>query len=71
MAAVRSMLARVARLEQARAPVLSPFEAMPGGLDGWDAQCRAGVDAGNLDAYDIPLVILAVRRWHRDRIWDR
>lgn len=65
------MLARVRRLELARAPALSPFEAMPGGLDGWEAECRAGMDTGYLDAADVPVVIMAVRRWHRDGCWAR
>lgn len=65
------MLARVRRIEEARAPALSPFEAMPGGLDAWEAECRAGIDAGYLDGRDVPVVMLAVRRWHRDGAWAR
>ena len=69
MAAVRSMLARVQRLEQARAPV-SPFVRCFGSFDAWVDDCRAGVDAGLLDAGEMPVVIAAVERWHRD-VWAR
>lgn len=71
MAGARSMLARVRRLEQALAPTLSPFEAMPGGLDGWLAQCQAGIDAGLLDSRHVPEIMLAVQRWHRDGCFSR
>jgi hypothetical protein len=71
MAGTRSMLTRVRRLEQARAPTLSPFEAMAGGLDGWVADCAAGVAAGYLDRSDVPMIVLAVQRWHTDRVWSR
>lgn len=65
------MLARVRRIEAVRAPVLSPFEAAYGSLDAWEAHCRAGIDAGDLDGTDVPVVMLAVRRWHRDGAWAR
>lgn len=64
------MLARVQRLEQARAP-LSPFERDYGSLDVWEAECQAGIDAGLLDPRDVPIVVMAVQRWHRDGVWTR
>lgn len=69
MAAVRGLLARVSRLERGGAPVLSRFEAAAGGLDGWEAECRSGIADGHLDGTDVPVVIMAVRRWHRDGAW--
>ena len=68
MAGVRSMLARVQRLEQSRSPT-SPFERAYGSLDAWEAECRAGIDAGVLDSRDVPVVVMAVRRWHREGAW--
>lgn len=71
MAGVRSMLSRVKRIEAARAPALSPFEIAYGSLAGWEAHCRAGIDEGYLDGADVPVVMLAVARWHRDGCWAR
>ena len=69
---VRSLLHRVKRLEVARQRPLSPFEATYGSLEAWEAEMRAGVDAGKLDRIDIlgadgnGGVLAAVRRWHSD-----
>jgi hypothetical protein len=62
------MLARVQRLEQARRPT-SPFEIWFGSLDAWEAEVRAEIDAGILDPTDMPVVMMAVRRWHREGAW--
>ena len=64
------MLARVARLEQARSPA-SPFELWYGSLEAWEAEVRAGMDDGHLDASDVPVVMVAVQRWHSDGVWTR
>jgi hypothetical protein len=63
------MLARVQRLEQARRPPLSPFELAFGSLEAWEAKCHAGISAGMLDSNDMPVVMMAVRRWHHDGVW--
>jgi hypothetical protein len=70
VAGVRSLLARVARLEQARAPVESPFERTFGSLAAFAAAAREDIAAGNLDARDGPDVLAAVRGWHENRVWD-
>lgn len=67
---VRSLLGRVHRLEQARAPV-SPFVRAYGSLEAWEADCQAGEDEGLLDPTDMPVVVMAVRRWHREGVWAR
>jgi len=67
---VRAMLARVQRLEQVRAPS-SPFELAYGSLGAWEAECLANIDAGLLDPIDMPTVLMAVRRWHSDGVWER
>lgn len=64
------MLARVQRLEQARAPT-SPFVLDYGSLDAFEAECRAGIDEGELDPRDMPVVIAAIRRWHDEGAWSR
>jgi len=70
VAAVRSLLTRVAKLEQAREPVVSPFELAYGSVDSFEAVARAAIDLGTLDQRDGASVIEAVRSWHEDRLWD-
>ncbi len=65
------MLARVKRIEAVRAPRMSPFEASYGSLDAWEAHCRAGIDAGEFDPTDMPVVMLSVRRWHTDGVYGQ
>lgn len=65
------MLARVRRIEAVRAPLLSPFETSYGSLAAWEAHCQGGIDAGYLDGRDMPLIMLAIRRWHSDMVWAR
>lgn len=67
---VRAMLARVRRIEQARAPS-SPFERMYGSLDAFEAECRAGIEQGIYDGTDMPVVIASIRRWHTMGAWAR
>lgn len=68
--AVRSLLARVAKLEQARAPK-SPIELWFGSLDAFCDDLHAGIAAGTYDPTDVPVVIAGVERWHRDGAWAR
>lgn len=68
--AVRSMLARVAKLEQTRVPT-SPFERWYGSLEAFTDELRAGTRAGTYDRTDMPVVIASVERWHRDGVWTR
>ncbi|QHL91165.1 hypothetical protein GVO57_10480 [Sphingomonas changnyeongensis] len=70
MAGARAMLARARRLAQARSPA-SPFELAYGSLDAWAADWQAQADAGLLDRRDTPVILAAVRRWHRDGAWAR
>jgi hypothetical protein len=69
MPAVRALLTRVAKLEQAKAPALSPFEAAYGSLDAFVAMAQAQIDAGELDPRDGPPILAAIRRWHTDEVW--
>ena len=48
---------------------MSPFELAFGSLPAWEGECQSGIDAGLLDAQDMPLVMMAVRRWHSDGAW--
>lgn len=70
MPAVRSLLARVARLKQAREPVESPFERAYGSLDVFEAEGQSAMELSALDRRDGACVIAAVRGWHEDRLWD-
>lgn len=70
MVTVRTLLARVARLERADAPAVSPFEKGYGSVEAFAGSVRAGIDGGYLDSRDGPVVLAAVRRWHNDRVWD-
>jgi hypothetical protein len=67
MAGAKALLTRVRRIEMMRSPGVSPF----GDLDAFETKCQAGIDAGELDERDVPLIILAVRRWHRDQVFAR
>lgn len=68
MAGVRSMLARVRRLETARTMV-SPFVRAFGSVDAFVACAQAGIDAGTLDRRDMADVVACIHRWHRDEAW--
>lgn len=67
MSGVRSMLARVRRLETARTMV-SPFVRAFGSLEAFSDNAQAGVDAGSLDCRDMADVVACVQRWHRE-VW--
>lgn len=69
MAAVRTLLSRLARLEQAKARPVSPFEAAYGSFDAFAAAAQAMIDSGELDHRDGPVVLAAIRRWHADEVW--
>jgi hypothetical protein len=61
--AVRSLLARVGRLEHADTP---PILAKFGGKAGWaafEAETQAGITEGRYDSLDMPIVVNALRRW--------
>jgi chromosome condensin MukBEF MukE localization factor len=68
VAGVRSMLDRVRRLEAARAMV-SPIQRWFGSVESFEADVRAGMDAGALDRRDMTDVLACVQRWHRDGLW--
>lgn len=70
MARVRSMLARVGRLERMGAPAVSPFEREYGSLENLACAWRDLMDAGTLDRRDGEVLITIVFRWHEDRLWD-
>lgn len=62
MAAIKSMLARVAKLEVEQVP---PMLAKFGGEDGWaafDAETETGIAEGRYDR-ELALVIAGLRRW--------
>lgn len=63
MAAIRSMLARVAKLEVEQVP---PLLAKFGGEEGWaafEAETEAGIAEGRYDRRDTPVVIASLKRW--------
>lgn len=55
------MLARVARLEQARGVADDD-----GYFDAFAAGCEAGVVAGRLDRHDIAFILFCLRRWRSE-----
>lgn len=68
MAAIRSMLARVAKLEVEQVP---PLLAKFGGEEGWaafEAEAEAGVAEGRYDSRDMPVVVRSLRRWMRGAV---
>lgn len=63
MAAIKSMLARVAKLEVEQVP---PLLAKFGGEDGWtafEAETEAGIAERRYDRRDMPVVMRSLRRW--------
>ncbi|MFN3663955.1 hypothetical protein [Yoonia sp.] len=64
MPSVRTLLARVQRLEAARTATPSPIVQLYGSVDGF-AEGSEG-----LDRVDFPLVLAALRRWEADRVYD-
>lgn len=69
MAGVRSMLARVRRIEAVRAPVRSPISRDYGSFDAFAAECDAMMAAGKLDRHDFPVILYCLRKWETDGIW--
>jgi hypothetical protein len=67
---VRSMLARVQRIEHARTAPRSLIEAAYGSLDVFEADTRAAIDAGELCSIDMPIIIDCIKRWHKDGVFD-
>jgi hypothetical protein len=62
MAAIRSMLARVVKLEVEQVP---PLLAKFGGEEGWaafEAETAAGIAEGRYDC-ELALVVAGLRRW--------
>lgn len=62
MAAIRSMLARVAKLEVEQVP---PLLAKFGGEEGWaafEAETETGIAEGRYDR-ELALVVAGLRRW--------
>lgn len=69
VAGTRSLLARIQRLEQARAPLRSPFDIAYGSTAAFCDTLQAGVDAGDLDSRDMVGVIAAITRWDTEGVW--
>lgn len=67
MARVRTMLARVSRLEVGDRP--SPFVAAYGSFEAFTAWCEADMEAGRLDRADGRSILAALARWERDGAW--
>lgn len=65
----RALLSRVQRLEQARAPVISPIVRGFGSFDAFAADCEADIAAGKLDSRDFPIIIQSLARWEREETW--
>lgn len=69
MSNVRAMLARVVKLEAARAAPRSPIELTYGSFGAFEDQTLSLIDEGKLDRGDTLAVLAALRRWHADRVW--
>lgn len=70
MANVQSLLRRVQRLERARETPQSPFEVAFGSLDAFAEKVNADIGADKLDKVDGPMMLAAVLKWHRDKLWS-
>lgn len=69
MTAVRSLLARVQRLEQARIAPRSTFEAAYGSFDASAGEVQMGIDADHFDRPEMSVILNCIRRWHDDGVW--
>ena len=69
MTSVRSLLTRVAKLEAARVTPRSPFEVAYGSFGAFEQKVTADIAASKLDDTDGPLLLGAVKKWHRDGLW--
>lgn len=65
---VKGLQKRVRRLELARSP-RSPIECLFGSLEVFEAWVQAEIDAGKTCRFDGPLVLNAIRRWHREGLF--
>ena len=70
MSNVRGMLARVAKLEAARAAPRSPIEVAYGSFRAFEDQTLSLIEEGQLDGQDVPVVLECLGRWHRDHLWS-
>jgi hypothetical protein len=70
MSNVRALLTRVAKLEQARATPKTPFELAFGSFEAFEDKVNADLLAKKMDRVDGPLLLNAVRKWHRDHVWQ-
>lgn len=66
MAGRRALLARVSRLERVRESPVFVHLASPE----FEAEMRAGVEAGRYDAKDMEIILASVQKWARDRVWE-
>lgn len=66
MAGRRALLERVRRLERVRESPVFVHLASPE----FEAEMRAGVEAGRYDAKDMEIIIASVQKWARDRVWE-
>lgn len=70
MVAVRALTRRVAKLEKARKPRLSPFTVLYGSIDAFvDEHIVPDIEAGKLDCGDMIDVVAALRQWEEDGTW--
>ncbi len=63
------MLARVKRIEAARAPALSPIALAFGSFDTFAAWADEQQRESVLDPLDFPVVVHCLRRWEGDGTW--
>jgi hypothetical protein len=47
----------------------SPFERAYGTPEAFAALVQAEIDAGAVDPHDAHYIIMAIERWHADRVW--
>lgn len=76
MSIPRSLLARVRKLEEARAPVQTPIEQWYGSFASFEDEVRAQVEAGVLNRTNMlgktgdGGVIRALRAWHEQGLFS-
>lgn len=69
-ALAQALLALIPDAEAAVVLPRSPIEVAYGLMNAFADKVQVDVAAGKLDSRDMPPVLAALHRWHRDQVWS-
>jgi len=71
MAGIHALQRRIKRIEEAEKPRLSPFTILFGSFDVWvERDVLPGIQSGALDQRDMIAVVVALRTWETEGVWN-